>query len=42
MMSDLFPGWGLEEFVRLWECAASAVSILGFCFVVGLAEPARG
>lgn len=40
MLNDLFPGWSFEEFLRLYECAFTAVSLLGFVFVMGL-EPAR-
>jgi hypothetical protein len=36
---DVFNGYSLEEFVRLYECAFSATSLLGFVFVMGLAEP---
>jgi hypothetical protein len=36
---DLFTGWSLEEFVRLYECAFTAISLLGFVVVMGLPSP---
>jgi hypothetical protein len=41
MLADLFPGWSLDEIVRLNEYAFSAVLILCAVFVMGLAEPSR-
>jgi hypothetical protein len=41
LIADLFPGWSLEECVRIYECAFSALSILGFVFVIGLPSPSR-
>jgi hypothetical protein len=39
MLSDLFPGWSLDEIIRLNEYAFSFASILCAVFVMGLAEP---
>jgi hypothetical protein len=36
LMFDLFPGWTIEEILRLYESAFTVSMILSACFVVGL------